>query len=317
MTPILRSYLRTLIPFGVVTSTMPGSGKTILTCGLGMLSGQRVLTWTHSDEELRKAITSVLADPVGTIIFDNLAEGTVIDSPVLARLITDRTWADRLLGKNSTAAFANDRVWTATGNNLRLGGDMRTRSVPVSLNPNMPRPEERTGFQIPSLDQWILTPANQRQVLWHLLVLVADWTRNGAPRREGLTMRQFTPWAEAVGGFLAHHGIGGFLANVETVRDIDEEEATWAAFFAQWRKLHGDRWLTSNEVRLSADVPLNEHDPWDGCFVTDGRGRFPTPKSLGKLLTGQIDRYRASYVLRSQQDNHSKVRTWRVEEWAG
>ena len=34
VTPILRSYLRTLIPFGVVTSTMPGSGKTILTCGL-------------------------------------------------------------------------------------------------------------------------------------------------------------------------------------------------------------------------------------------------------------------------------------------
>ena len=183
VTPILRSYLRTLIPFGVVTSTMPGSGKTILTCGLGMLYGQRVLTWTNSDEELRKAITSVLADPVGTIIFDNLAEGTVIDSPVLARLITDRTWADRLLGGNKTAAFANDRVWTATGNNLRLGGDMRTRSVLVGLNPDMPRPEERTGFQIPHLDQWILAPANQRQVLWHLLVLVADWTRSGAPRR--------------------------------------------------------------------------------------------------------------------------------------
>ena len=223
VTPILRSYLRTLIPFGVVTSTMPGSGKTILTCGLGMLYGQRVLTWTHSDEELRKAITSVLADPVGAIIFDNLAEGTVIDSPVLARLITDRTWADRLLGGNKTAAFANDRVWTATGNNLRLGGDMRTRSVLVGLNPDMPRPEERTGFQIPALDQWILSPANQRLILWHLLVLVADWTRSGAPRRGGLTMRQFTPWAEAVGGFLAHHGVAGFLANAGTVRDIDEK----------------------------------------------------------------------------------------------
>ena len=264
VTPILRSYLRTLIPFGVVTSTMPGSGKTILTCGLGMLYGQRVLTWTHSDEELRKAITSVLADPVGTIIFDNLAEGTVIDSPVLARLITDRTWADRLLGGNKTAAFANDRVWTATGNNLRLGGDMRTRSVLVGLNPDMPRPEERTGFQIPDLDQWILATANQRPVLWHLLVLVADWTRAGAPRRAGLTMRQFTPWAEAVGGFLAHHGIPGFLANVETVRDIDEEESTWTAFFAQWRKVHGDQWLTSNQLRLSADV------------VTDAAGRPST-----------------------------------------
>ena len=317
VTPILRSYLRTLIPFGVVTSTMPGSGKTILTCGLGMLYGQRVLTWTHSDEELRKAITSVLADPVGTIIFDNLAEGTVIDSPVLARLITDRTWADRLLGKNATAAFANDRVWTATGNNLRLGGDMRTRSVLVSLNPNMPRPEERTGFQIPNLDQWILVPANQRTVLWHLLVLVADWTRAGAARRTGLTMRQFTPWAEAVGGFLAHHGIRGFLANVDTVRDIDEEEATWAAFFARWRQIHGDNWITSNDLGLSADIPLSGAGRWAGCFITDGRGRFPTPKSLGRLLTGQIDRYRGSYVLRSEQDRHSKVRTWRVEEWAG
>ena len=317
VTPILRSYLRTLIPFGIVTSTMPGSGKTILTCGLGMLYGQRVLTWTQSDEELRKAITSVLADPVGTIIFDNLAEGTVIDSPVLARLITDRTWADRLLGRNKTAAFANDRVWTATGNNLRLGGDMRTRSVLVALNPDMPRPEERTGFQIPDLDQWILAPANQRLVLWHLLALVADWTRCGAPRRRGLTMRQFTPWAEAVGGFLAHHGIPGFLANVETVRDIDEEEATWTAFFAQWRKIHGDRWLTSNELRLSADIPPGEADTWDGWFVTDARGRFPAPKSLGRLLTGQINRYRGPYVLRSEQDRHSKVRTWRVEEWSG
>ena len=317
VTPILRSYLRTLIPFGVVTATMPGSGKTILTCGLGMLYGQRVLTWTHSDEELRKAITSVLSDPVGTVIFDNLAEGTVIDSPVLARLITDRTWADRLLGKNVTAAFANDRVWAATGNNLRLGGDMRTRSVLVSLNPDMPRPEERTGFAIPNLDQWILTPSNQRAVLWHLLVLVADWTRNGAPRQNGLTMRQFTPWAEAVGGFLQHHGIDGFLANVDTVRDIDDEEASWAAFFTQWRKIHGDKWLTSNEVRLSADIPQGQADIWDGTFISDSRGRFPSTKSLGRLLTGQINHYRGSYVLRSEQDRHSKVCTWRVEEWGG
>jgi hypothetical protein len=300
---------------------MPGSGKTILTCGLGMLYGQRVLTWTNSDEELRKAITSVLAEPVGTIIFDNLAEGTVIDSPVLARLITDRTWADRLLGGNKTAAFANDRVWTATGNNLRLGGDMRTRSVLVGLNPDMPRPEERTGFEIPHLDQWILFPANQRLVLWHLLVLVADWTRSSAPRRDGLTMRQFTPWAEAVGGFLGHHGIPGFLANVETVRDIDEEESTWTAFFAQWRKVHGGKWLTSNDLRLSADIASDgagrPFDRWDGLFRTDARGYPVSAKSLGRLLTGQIDRYRGSYVLRSEQDRHSKVRTWRVEEWSG
>jgi hypothetical protein len=314
VTPILQRYLRTLIPFGLVTSTMPGSGKTILTCGLGMLYGQRVLTWTHSDEELRKAITSVLADPAGTIIFDNLAEGSVIDSPVLARLITDRTWADRLLGKNSTAAFANDRVWTATGNNLRLGGDMRTRSVLIGLDPDMPNPENRTGFKIPNLDQWILDPTNQRTVLWHLLILVVDWTRNGSPRQKGITMRQFTPWAEALGGFLEYHGITGFLSNTDAVQDIDEEEAMWAAFLVQWRELFGNEWRTSNEIRMSADMLPDGTDRWKGLFLTDHRGHPLSLVALGKRLTGQIGRHRGAYVLRSDRDPHTKNRIWRVDE---
>ena len=317
VTPILRPYLRTLIPFVVYTATMPGSGKTILTCGPGMLYGQRVLTWTHSEDELRKSITAVLAEPVGTIIFDNLAEGTVIDSPVLARLITDRTWADRLLGGNKIGGGANDRLWSATGNNLLLGGDMATRTVLVRLNPDMPHPEERTGFTIPNLDQWILNPANQRRVLWHLLILVIDWTRNGAPRQAGITMRQFTPWAEAVGGFLGHHDVGGFLANIETVRDIDEDNATWTAFLGRWRKLCGDNWRTSKEIRRSADVPDFGEELWDGLYLADGRGKPLNEVALGKRLKGQVGRYHGPYVLLSNEDRHNHVRTWRVEEFAG
>ena len=134
-------------------------------------------------------------------------------------------------------------------------------------------------------------------------------------------MRQFTPWAEAVGGFLAHHGVAGFLGNTEAVRDIDEEESAWTAFFAQWRKIHGGNWLTSNQLRLSANIATDAvgrpYDRWEGLFRTDGRGQPVSIKSLGKLLTGQIDRYRGAYVLRSEQDKHTKVRTWRVEEWSG
>jgi hypothetical protein len=317
VTPILRRYLKSVIPFVVFTATMPGSGKTILTSGPGMLYGQRVLTWTHSDEELRKSITSVLADPVGTVIFDNLAEGTVIDSPVLARLITDREWADRLLGGNKTAAYANDRLWCATGNNLRLGGDMFGRTVFVRLDPDMPRPEERAGFAIPNLDQWVLNPANQRQILRHLLVLVLDWTRNGAPRRPGVPMRQFTPWADAIGGFLAHHGVDGFLANLEAVRDSDDENAMYTAFLARWYKIHGDKWLTARELHASADIPvLGADDPWQGQFLTDGRGKLLSVVSLGKRLAGQV-RFRGSYVLRTDYDRHNNVRTWRVEYLPG
>lgn len=317
VTPILRKFTRALSPFVVYTATMPSSGKTILTSGPGMLYGQRVLTWPEgegSDAELRKSITSVLADPVGTVIFDNLAEGTVIKSPVLAHLITDRTWADRLLGGNVTASYSNDRLWCATGNNLQLGGDMATRTVMIRLDPDMPRPEERTGFRIENLDQWILEPAHQRKVLWHLLVLVLDWISCGHPEARGAAMRQFTPWAQHIGGFLDHHGIKGFLTNVESVRVSDDDAAIWGAFLARWYRRYGDKALTTHELRLEADVPPGGIDPWDGLFIMDGRGKVPNEVSLGKRLKGQAGRWRGSYVLRSEIDRHDKVRTWHVEE---
>ena len=319
VTPVLRPYLRCLAPFGIVDATMPASGKTILTAAVGMLYGQRVLSWTSSDEELRKAITSVLADQVGVVVFDNLAEGSVIDSAILARLITERTWSDRRLGTNTATAQPNDRLWLATGNNLRVGGDMASRTVLVRLDPHMPRPEERTGFAIPHLDQWILAPANQRRLLWHLLVLVLDWTSAGAPRTPVRPMRQFTGWAEAIAGFLTHHQVLGFLSNAADVRDIDEDDATWTAFLHHWHQIHGRTALTTAELRKSAEPVSLGHgttdDRWDGVFIAGDDGRLPSAKSLGRRLTGQIGRYHGSYVLRSLTDPHDKMRRWWIEKY--
>ena len=184
VTPLIRPFTNALSPFGMIEASMPGSGKTILAGCVGLLVGQRVLTWTDSDEELRKSITTVLSDSVGVVVFDNLTEGETVNSAVLARLVTERTWSDRRLGTNVSSNFTNDRLWLATGNNLRTGGDMASRTVWVRLDPNCPRPEARTGFTIPNLDSWILDPVNRATVLRHVLTLVLDWTANGAPHRQ-------------------------------------------------------------------------------------------------------------------------------------
>jgi hypothetical protein len=313
-TPILRPFTRCLAPFAIVDATMPASGKTILTSCVGMLCGQRVLIWTDSEDELRKAITTVLADPAGVIVFDNLPEGTVIDSAVLARLVTERTWTDRRLGSNASASFPNDRLWLATGNNLRTGGDMASRTVWVRLDPDMPHPEARTGFSIPNLDTWILDPAHQATVLWHLLILILDWTATGARTSPHVpAMRQFTRWAQHLGGFLEHHHIGHFLANATDNRTLDDDAAEWRAFLLQWHHLHGTRHLTAHDLRQTADnIPGT--DPWQGLFPTDTRGNPPTVKSLGRRLTGQIGRWRGDIVLRSVTDDHGHGRAYWVEQ---
>ncbi|NYH42626.1 hypothetical protein HNR22_002353 [Micromonospora jinlongensis] len=321
-TPILRHFTRSLTPFALIDATMPSSGKTILTAGPGMLYGQRVMTWAYSDEELRKSITAVLAEQVGVVIWDNLAEGTVIDSAVLAQLVTSGVWSDRQLGASRNVATVNDRLWMATGNNLQVGGDMASRTVRVRLDPDMPRPElrDQRGFGIPHLDQWITDPANQLTVLWHLLVLVLDWTRRGAPRVSGLSMRQFTPWAQALGGFLAHHGIDGFLTNAADIREIDEDETRWRAFLTCWHDRHGGRAMTAAELRQDGEpmhLGSDAHDPWDGQFITTHNGRLPNPLQLGRLLTGQAGRWRGEHVIRAGRNDRGDRSVFWVERHEG
>lgn len=314
VTPIIRPFTRSLSPFGLIEASMPSSGKTILTGCVGLLVGQRVLTWTDSEDELRKSITSVLAEQVGAVVFDNLVEGHVIDSAVLARLVTERTWTDRRLGSNTAASFPNDQLWLATGNNLRTGGDMASRTVWVRLDPNCPRPEARTGFGIPNLDTWILDPRNQAVVLWHLLVLILDWTAHGAPTATNVpAMRQFTRWAQHLGGFLEHHGVRGFLDNAETGRALDDTAGEWRAFLQAWHDLHGSQPLTAQQVRGSADTFITP-DPWGGTFPTTPGGKPITPKSLGRRLTGQVDRWRDDLVLRGATDDHTKIKLYWVEQ---
>ncbi|MFI6516966.1 hypothetical protein ACIBF1_15535 [Spirillospora sp. NPDC050679] len=322
VTPILRHFTRSLTPFALIDATMPASGKSILTGGPGMLYGQRVIPWAYTEEELRKSITAVLAEQVGVVVWDNLAEGTVIDSATLALLVTTGVWSDRQLGASRNIATVNDRLWMATGNNLQVGGDMASRTVRVHLDPNMPRPEQRdqSRFGIPHLDQWITNPANQLTVLWHLLVLVLDWTRAGAPRADTfgrqLAMRQFTPWAQALGGFLAHHGIDGFLANAADVRSIDEDETRWHAFLACWHHLHGSQQMTAAELRASGEpdrIGFAEEDRWEGQFITTHTGRLPNSLSLGRLLTGQVGRWRGDYVIRSAKHERGNRNVFWVE----
>ncbi len=315
VSPILRPHTRALTPFGLVTATTQASGKTLLTDIAGALHGKRQQPWPETDDELRKVITSVLASPEAVIVFDNVEEGTQVKSPILAGLLTTTEWSDRLLGSSKTAQRTNDRLWMATGNNIRLGGDMATRTAVVRLDPDMPNPDQRTGFAVPDLETWLTAPVNRHRLLWNILVLVADWVTAGAPRTSHV-MRQFTPWAQATGGFVTHHGLPGFLDNTTDVRDMDDQAAMWQAFLARWEQKFGTQALTSAAARASLDREPDGTDPWDGTIpdtLMNGR-HLPSAVELGRRLGGHVGRWYGPYVLRAGTDSHSKARLWHVDK---
>lgn len=318
ITPILRPYLGALVPLVLITATTQGSGKTLLAEIVGRLYGYELTPWAESDAELRKVITSVLHGPAAVLLWDNLDEGTIIDSGILAALLTAPEWTDRTLGRNDKRSRAvNDRVWIASGNNLRLGGDMATRTVRIGIDVGMVRPETRNDFVLGDLPDWIKIEANRTELLWNLLILVAAWMGAGAPRVTAPRMRQFSAWADAVAGFLAHHDIAGFLTNVEDVRSMDDADADWKAFLARWHALFGSEPQTAARILQSADIDTDSAgrplDRWDGLFMTGKDDRKPkSARSLGMLLRGHAGRWHGDYVLRDSPDVTNKA-LWRVE----
>lgn len=318
VSPILRPYINTLTPFGLITATTRGSGKTNLTDAIGMLYGQAVQVYPKHDEEFRKSITTTLMTDVSpVVIFDNLAEGTTIRSSVLAKLMTGEVWSDRILGGNKQATLINDRLWLATGNGLTVGGDMGSRTVLVRLDPRMPKPELRT-FEMGQFSDWIRVEANRTKLLVALLTLVRGWIDSDAPTAEQYTMRGFTKWAQAMGGFLEFLGIFGFLDNVDELDERDTDHEEWSTFLARWHQVYADTKRSARVIHKSAQPEwaggMMSPDPWAGTFLLDDVGNIPNPKKLGEMLSGHRDRFFGNHVLRGARNTSTNSTEWWVQK---
>ncbi|MDF5755805.1 hypothetical protein [Spongiactinospora sp. TRM90649] len=318
MTPLLRLYMGGLPPFGLISATTRGSGKTLLTEIMRAAYGLRMTAWVRREEEMSKTITSLLKDTVEPVIcFDNVDSFDTISHGVLAALLTSTEWSARLLGASSMATAVNDRLWLATGNNLTVGGDMASRSVLTRLDPRTERPEERTGFVIDDMWEWLKAPANRIRLLRALLVLARAWIAAGAPRAV-VKLRNFSAWAQVMGGLTAFHGVEGFLANRDELEAADEEETSTAAFLLKWHEKFGAEPKRSTELVDSARMD-NVHgtwvDPWDGTFpsvIKDGKSIPFTAKGLGRFLSARRDRIFAGLVLVGVWDSKSKVWAYKV-----
>lgn len=312
--PLMRGYLGgVLVPLLAIDATSPGTGKSLLSDILkGAYSGF-VRPWVPKDDELRKAITSMLVDNGGAVIcLDNVGKGDVVDQATLAALLTMKVWSDRLLGISGVVRVPNDRLWVVTGNSLSIGGDIASRTVLVRLDAQQPDPSKRptSKFALGDLEQWLADPDNRASMLRHLLVLVRRWIVDGAQRIEK-PMRTFTTWASATAGFLDWMGEQGFLDNGQSLTEVDEEEAEYGAFYARWHHLFGNKVMTVAELRESAvtDEFGAARRDWASAFLVRRDGQVPSVKSLGKMLTSERGRFRGGYRLNGHYDGHAK--TWR------
>ena len=122
-------------------------------------------------------------------------------------------------------------TWIATGNNIRLGGDMARRCYWVRMDAKRSRPWQRTSFKHPDLMRWV--EDNRGHLLAALLTLARAWFAAGRPPANTPILGGFTEWASTCGES-SIAGISGFLDNLKlSYEQIDDDTQEWEAFFRQ------------------------------------------------------------------------------------
>ena len=121
------------IPLFLFTANSPGSGKTYLSQIIGTLLLGRLPSVYHipsGDDEIRKAVTSVVLTGVPYLVLDNVYS---LKTPVLDSLVTSRVYSDRVLGKSKFIRIETFLQIVITGNNVSVSSDTARRLVGIHL----------------------------------------------------------------------------------------------------------------------------------------------------------------------------------------
>jgi hypothetical protein len=300
-------------PMALLDAPQVGTGKSLLAefvsaIALGQQPG--MITCAGSEEEWGKVITSALLGGSTLNLIDNV-RGT-LDSAKLSAMLTLLFWSDRLLGGNRMVTLRNRAVWIASGNNIKVAGDMPRRTYLIRLDAEMSRPFERPeeAFKHPELVAWALD--HQAEILGALFTLARHWYAIGQPRPKVKNLGGFSYWLRVVGGILEQAGISDFLGNRDVVFEAcDDESSDWINFLTALEECFPNQAFTvAQVVQSQGPMSLEEALPGDiRCRVrADGFSL-----ALGRAFARNADRRFTPDGLRiTRQGIQHRVMSWRV-----
>jgi hypothetical protein len=259
-----------LVPVALIDAPTKGTGKTRLAQVASIVATGKdtpLSPEVRDEEEWRKQITSLLIADRQLIIIDNIERP--LRSGQLAAVLTTSEWSDRVLGKSEVLHLHSRAIWIATGNNIRLGGDIARRSYWIRLNSNLPCPwlRDSRGFKR-ELPSWAVE--HRHEIAGALLTMALAWHQNGRPAWTGRPLGSYEAWSRTVGGILEYCGMTGFLSNLESLYEqADDEPAQWTVFFDVVFNIFGENTPFSTKTLIE-------------CITSDNTLKSALPEKLGE-----------------------------------
>lgn len=131
-------------PLGAFTAPIMGSGKTLLADCINILAAgvsAPAMTYPEREEEAEKTALSVLMEGDPVVLIDNVERP--LQGAWLCSILTQEVYQQRVLGRSEMMRVPTTTLWLATGNQLVVAGDLRTRTLLCRIDPKSEHPEQR------------------------------------------------------------------------------------------------------------------------------------------------------------------------------
>jgi hypothetical protein len=222
-----------------------GTGKSkLVNCCMILVHGHEcpVISQGDDETEFEKRLGAELLEGSRMVSIDNCENP--LGGPLLCQTATQHFIKVRVLGFSKSVLIVNGTLLFATGNNLKLYGDMLRRGLICHLDAGEERPELRIFEQ--EDPEHVLKRERSRYAVAALTVLRAYIIAGRPISRRPLG--GFEGWSELVRNALIWLGEEDPVETIETARAEDPERQRLEAVITQWLAVLNDRSVTTRTV---------------------------------------------------------------------
>lgn len=321
LTAVQRPMLETAPGFAY-NAYKAGSGKTKLAKATAWLGGVVPVEspWTTDAEEQRKRLMASLMEGPSSILLDNISGP--MESDTLCAILTSSQFKDRRLGVSEEVSAPTRVLFTATGNNLRLVGDLSRRIFVTTVDHGVESPE-RLAFPFDPVarvaERWLYYRAAALTVLRGFL---ADGAPHGGEGQVGgyeqwdALIRQAVVWIKDNG--LAPFGLTDPADAVAANYEADPETRKLRALLEGWQSQFGDKSIRVGDLVSSVEpVAFQDCEPESQAELREAMQEIAgEPEKINRRRLGRWIERHAGRVLDGLKidaaGEYRRARQWRV-----
>jgi putative DNA primase/helicase len=319
ITPLIRGAIA-VAPLHAIRASTAGTGKSYyVDVASSIVNGRPapVMSVSVDAKETESRMNGLLLAGFPLVSIDNV--NGELGSDILAQAVERPVVQVRRLGVSDLFEVESRATWYATGNNLRVRGDMTRRSIISTMDAGVERPEMR-DFRHRPADE---AAANRGKYIAAILTIVRAYIVAGKPDKLP-SPGSYEGWSDLVRSPLVWLGLPDPWETTEAAREDDPEISVLSDILTGWLQAIGK--TVAVPVRFvieTANARFEEHEDNAGelknpdfrasLMQVGGTKGVIDPVKIGKWFLGREGRIlNGIKIKRGERDEHSKVATWKV-----